>query len=105
VPLYVVALDTSLNRVVVAEEQYVFADGLLAGDISWIQEPMETEFNSTCKIRYRHRPVDCHVRLLDNGRCEVRFHESQKSVTPGQSVVFYRGNEVTGGGRILSAIS
>ncbi len=103
-PLYVVALDTDQNRVVVAEQQYLFADGLLAGDISWIQEPAETEFASSCKIRYRHQPVACHVRILENGHCRVDFRERQKSVTPGQSVVFYRENEVIGGGRILSAV-
>ena len=104
-PLYVVGLDTGQNRVVVGEQQHVFAGGLTAGDISWIQQPMAREFSSTCKIRYRHHPVDCQVHILDNGDCEVRFQVPQKAVTPGQSVVFYQGSEVVGGGRILSAIN
>lgn len=104
-PLYVVAIDTLQNRVVVAEEQHVYADGLLAEDVSWLQLPREDEFSSTCKIRYRHQPVACRVRMRENGECEVRFDEQQKAVTPGQSVVFYRGSEVVGGGRIHSAIS
>lgn len=103
-PLYVVALDTPQNRVVVAEQQHVFSAGLLAEDVSWIQQPLESEFGSTCKIRYRHQPVGCRVRMLENGGCEVRFDEQQKAVTPGQSIVFYQGSEVVGGGRILSAI-
>lgn len=104
-PLYVVALDTVQNRVVVAEQQHVFADGLLAGDVSWIQQPEKDEFSSSCKIRYRHHPVECTVRIREDGSCEVRFPVPQKAVTPGQSVVFYQGSEVVGGGRILSAIS
>jgi len=103
-PLYVIELDTEQNRVVVAEQQHLFADGLLAGDVSWIQEPAEAEFDSSCKIRYRHQPVACVVKILEGGQCQVHFRDRQKSVTPGQSVVFYRGNEVIGGGRILSAV-
>jgi tRNA-specific 2-thiouridylase len=103
-PLYVVSIDVKQNRVVVGEQQHVFADGLVAGDVSWIQQTQEPEFNSTCKIRYRHQPVDCHVRIQENGNCELRFRVPQKAVTPGQSVVFYQGNEVVGGGRILSSI-
>lgn len=103
-PLYVVAIDTKQNRVVAGEQQHVLAPGLLAEEVSWIQLPAEGEFGSTCKIRYRHQPVDCRVKVLEGGSCEVRFSQPQKAVTPGQSVVFYRGDEVLGGGRIVSAI-
>jgi tRNA-uridine 2-sulfurtransferase len=103
-PLYVVAIDTGNNRVVVAEQQHVFADGLLAEDPSWVIIPMGNEFDASCKIRYRHQPVACRVRILRNGTCEVRFTQPQKSVTPGQSVVFYQGDEVMGGARIISAL-
>jgi tRNA-specific 2-thiouridylase len=104
-PLYVVAIDTDQNRIVVAEQQHVFAGGLLAEEVSWIQHPPEDEFSSSCKIRYRHNPVACYVRIQENSCCEVRFEAPQKAVTPGQSVVFYQGSEVMGGGRIVSAIN
>lgn len=103
-PLYVVAIETGTNRVLVAEQQHVFAEGLLAADLSWVSQPLETEFAATCKIRYRHQPVACQVRILESGTCEVRFDQPQKSVTPGQSVVFYQGDEVLGGARIVSAL-
>jgi tRNA-specific 2-thiouridylase len=103
-PLYVVAIDTDQKRVVVGEQQHVFAHGLLAQDVSWIQQPTGEEFSSSCKIRYRHHPVPCQVRIRENGGYEVRFDQPQKSVTPGQSLVFYQGDEVLGGGRIVSAL-
>lgn len=103
-PLYVVAIEPARNRVVVGEQQYLFAGGLTAEDVSWIQQPVEREFSSTCKIRYRHRPVECRVRTVGQGTCEVYFTTPEKSVTPGQSVVFYRGDDVLGGGRIVSAL-
>ncbi len=103
-PLYVVAIDTENNRVIVGEQQHVFAEGLQAADLSWVITPQETEFVATCKIRYRHQPVACRVLILEDATCQVRFSDPQKSVTPGQSVVFYRGDEVLGGARIVSAL-
>jgi tRNA-specific 2-thiouridylase len=103
-PLYVVGIDTGNSRVIVAEQQHVFAEGLLATDLSWVITPPEHEFAGSCKIRYRHKPVACRVRTLEDGTCQVRFTDPQKSVTPGQSVVFYQGDEVLGGARIVSAL-
>ncbi len=103
-PLYVVGIETGSKRVLVAEQQHVFADGLLATDLSWVTGPPGTELACSCKFRYRHQPLACRVQLRDGGECEVRFAEAQKSVTPGQSVVFYQGDDVLGGGRIVSAL-
>lgn len=102
-PLYVVAIEPENNRIIVAEQQHVYADGLQAEGVSWINRPAGDEFESTCKIRYRHQPVDCRVRLLPDDTCEVRFREAQKAITPGQALVFYRGDEVLGGGRITGS--
>ncbi|MDO9069203.1 MAG: tRNA 2-thiouridine(34) synthase MnmA [Deltaproteobacteria bacterium] len=103
-PLYVTSIDTKRNTVVVGEQQHVFASGLQAEEANWIMEPKIEEFDATCKIRYRHQPVGCRVFLLANGKCEVRFDQQQKAVTPGQAVVFYRGDEVLGGARIVGAL-
>ncbi len=102
-PLYVTAIDAERNRVEVGEQQHVYADGLKAETISWIVAPECEEFTATCKIRYRHQPVPCRVRLLAGDRCEVQFDQAQKAITPGQALVFYRGDEVLGGGRIVSS--
>jgi tRNA-specific 2-thiouridylase len=103
--LYVTTIDTEKNVVVVGEEPYLAAGGLLATDVGWIAPPVAYEFKTTCKIRYRHQPVACRVRVLPDGGCEVRFDEPQKAVAPGQTVVFYRGDEVLGGGRIVGALA
>lgn len=100
-PLFVTAIDAERNVVIVGEQQHVLADGLHAEQVSWIIAPVAEEFAATCKIRYRHQPVACRVQLLDNGACNVRFDQQQKAVTPGQALVFYQGDEVLGGGRII----
>lgn len=102
-PLFVTAIDVQQNVVIVGEEQYVYAAGLHAEEVSWIIKPDVTEFAATCKIRYRHQPVPCQVRLIPGDACEVRFAQQQKSVTPGQSLVFYNDNEVLGGGVITAS--
>lgn len=104
-PLYVVGIDTDRNRVVVGEQPLVLARGLRAVEVSWIIPPTAAEFATTCKIRYRHHPVGCRVRLLEGSCCEVAFDEPQKAVTPGQALVFYQGDEVLGGGRIVGAVA
>jgi tRNA-specific 2-thiouridylase len=103
-PLYVTAIDVEQNRIIVGEQQHVFAEGLRAEQVSWLIAPPAGEFASTCKIRYRHQPVPCRVRLSGTGSCEVRFDEPQKSVTPGQALVFYAGDEVLGGGLITNSL-
>ena len=103
-PLYVTAIDAEKNVVIVGEQQQVFAAGLRAEDVSWIVVPEMKEFAATCKIRYRHQPVGCRVRLLTGTSLEVRFNHPQKAVTPGQALVFYQGDEVLGGGKIVSSI-
>jgi tRNA-uridine 2-sulfurtransferase len=102
-PLYVAAIDAGRNVVLVGEQQYVFAAGLQAEEVSWVGAPETEAFAATCKIRYRHQPVSCRVRLLHGNSCEVRFDQPQKAITPGQALVFYRGDEVLGGGRIASS--
>jgi len=103
-PLFVVDIDAGKNRLIVGEAADVLAVGLRAEQVSWINPPTGAEFSSTCKIRYRHAPVACRVSLLPDARCEVRFDMPQKSVTPGQSVVFYDGDEVLGGARIVGPL-
>jgi len=103
-PLYVTTIDAGRNVVLVGEQQHVYAPGLQAGEVSWVGAPEAEEFAATCKIRFRHRPVSCRVRLLAGDSCEVHFDEPQKAITPGQALVFYRGDEVLGGGSIVSPL-
>ncbi len=104
-PLYVTDIDAERNMIVVGEQPNVFAKGLKAEDVSWIIAPQADQFAGHCKIRYRHHPVACRVHLTADNGCEVFFDEPQKAVTPGQALVFYRADEVLGGGRITGSIS
>jgi len=52
------------------------------------------------RIRYRHRGVEAVVESMEDGMVRVRFKKREKSITPGQAVVFYKGDEIIGGGWI-----
>jgi tRNA-specific 2-thiouridylase len=56
------------------------------------------------RIRYRHEGAACRVRILGDGRWDVRFATPQPAIAPGQSVVFYREDRVLAGARIEGAI-
>ncbi len=103
-PLYVLEIDTAGNRVVVGPKHELFRAGLAAKELNWIMTTPTSEFNATCKIRYRHQPAPCRVNPLAGNRAEVRFLEPEKSITPGQAVVFYDGDRVLGGGWIEQGI-
>jgi len=55
----------------------------------------------TAKIRYASKPMDATLKISENGLIETVFDEMQRAVTPGQSIVFYQGNLVIGGGFIV----
>lgn len=99
-PLHVLRVDAERREVVVGGRDELFSDGLTARDVNWIVSPPHSPIEATCKIRYRHQPVPCLIHPLPDGRVEVRFLEREKSVTPGQAVVFYADEEVLGGGWI-----
>jgi tRNA-specific 2-thiouridylase len=53
------------------------------------------------KIRHRHEPAWATLRPAGGGEVAAEFDEPQRAVTPGQSAVFYDGDEVVGGGWIF----
>jgi tRNA-specific 2-thiouridylase len=99
-PLYVLGVDAERRQVVVGSKEELYRDGLTAVRMNWFMPTPATEFDASCKIRYRHQPVACRVLPLPGNRVEVRFLEREKSVTPGQAVVFYDNDRVVGGGWI-----
>ncbi len=103
-PLYVVRIDAEKNRVIVGREEELNSDGLVVNALSFVSGEIPREPQPvTVKIRYRAPAVPALLCPPDAGTARVLFREPQKAVAPGQSAVFYIGNEVMGGGIIKNA--
>jgi len=103
-PLYVVDIDEQSKRVVVGKKDELSCAGLIARSVNWLEAPSDAQMESEVQIRYRAPAIACVIRPDSNGGCEVRFAEAFPAVTPGQAAVFYRGDQVLGGGWIERAI-
>lgn len=102
-PLYVVALISEENLVVVGPEEELFSKDLLATKVCYVhgQEP-SGPLEVMAKVR--HRAPEVKATLYPMGTsAEIRFHTPQRAIAPGQAVVFYRDEEVVGGGIIDKA--
>jgi len=101
---YVAGKDLAGNRLVVAQgadHPALFSPGLVSVGMHWILgAPPGRQFRCTARIRHRQAPQECTVTLDGAHGATVVFSALQRAVTPGQSVVLYRGEECVGGGVI-----
>lgn len=99
-PLYVIDLNSERNEVIVGEADETFKQSLVAVDLNWVSVAgLEGEIKATAKVRSAQTPVE--VTLKPQGEnVLVTFDDPQKSLTKGQSVVFYQEDLLLGGGII-----
>lgn len=103
-PWYVAGKDLKRNVLQVVQghdHAAMLSNALVAAQLTWVAgAPSAIQFRCTAKVRYRQPDQPCEVRVLADGRIEVRFSTPQRAVTPGQYAVFYDGEECLGGGVI-----
>ena len=100
-PYYVVRLEPEADRLVVGGKSDIFSGGCRVLDLNWIQPPPVGWFQVEVRLRYRSPPCPAKVRVDEQG-ATVLFNAPQAAVTPGQSAVFYQGQEVLGAGWIAA---
>ena len=102
-PWYVAAKDLDRNVLIAvqgSDHPLLYTDTLTCGEVHWINGPPEAaNFRCNAKTRYRQPDQACQVEFSLKG-CTVSFDQPQRAVTPGQSVVFYHGDQCLGGGVI-----
>jgi tRNA-uridine 2-sulfurtransferase len=117
-PLYVLSIQPEENRVVLGRESELYGEKLLGKELKWISGDLpDRPLEVTCRIRYRGKEVDAILspqfshnpagegeRAPGENIFTVAFSRPQRAIAPGQSIVFYRGEEVLGGGIIEKSI-
>ncbi len=103
-PYYVSRLDYKKNVLYVTNNHNdlnIFEDTFLVENVNWIlgEEP-KMPFKTEVVLRYHHEPVKCEIKKYDKIDYIVKLEKSERAITPGQSAVFYNGDEVLGGGII-----
>jgi tRNA-uridine 2-sulfurtransferase len=99
-PAYVTEILPDTNTVVLGDEEDLHKQSVVVRKLNMIKydnlaEPLE----GNAKIRYKDSGATC--TMIQDGDCmELNFYEEVKGVAPGQSAVFYEGNDVVGGGII-----
>jgi tRNA-specific 2-thiouridylase len=106
-PLYVMALDTARNRLVVGARHQLGVVALTASDVKYIGgAPPAAPLPVLAVLRYRGQELPATLLPLGPGRARVEFAAPPRAAAPGQAVVFYDRHDrtlVLGGGTIEGA--
>jgi tRNA-uridine 2-sulfurtransferase len=99
-PAFVTAIIPETNTVVLGGEDDLNRTSMQVTKLNWIKYDGITEgMEALTKIRYKDKGALSTLHTYENG-INVRFYEDVKGVAPGQSAVFYEGEDVIGGGII-----
>ena len=110
-PYYVIAKDFKNNNLIVSKNKKdLLQKELIAKNINWISgKKPKLPIKARVKIRYRTNLANAtlnrsYTTILERSKIRVYrvvFDRPQRAVTPGQSVVFYLGRKLLGGGIII----
>jgi len=128
-PLYVIRIEAEHNKIVLGDKRELYSQKVTAQRLNWVAgKPLLGPITAAAKIRYKSREAEaillpprhcdpepftlCHSERseesytaqgkLREGEAisDIWFPQPQRAVTPGQAIVFYKGDEVLGGGTI-----
>lgn len=99
-PYYVIKKDFKKNILIISKsEKYLLEKELIAKNVNWIL-PQKLPINADVKIRYKSDFAKAKIIKINNKKIKVVFNKPQKAITSGQSVVFYKKDQLLGGGII-----
>ena len=99
-PYYVIHMDIQQNILTVGFKKDLSAYECTVKNINWIHEAPDQAISVHTRVRYRHTAAASRVIPVDDKTAMVIFEKPQEAITPGQCAVFYKKDEVLGGGWI-----
>lgn len=105
-PMFVTEIQPETNTVVLGREDDLIRNGMLTGKVNLMKYGSlpETGLEAVTKVRYRDAGTLSTLFPVGNS-VDVQFHANVKGIAPGQSAVFYEGDDVVGGGIIQGSLS
>ena len=73
---------------------------IIISDFNWVNK-INLSLDCKVKTRYRQKDIDCTIVKNGSDKAFVKIKENNFPVVPGQAAVFYKGNQVLGGGTII----
>lgn len=100
-PVFVTDIFPETNTVVLGEETDLLKSTMQVAKINLQKyETLTTPISAITKIRYKDEGTETHLQPEKDGSISVTFLSEAKGIAPGQSAVFYEGEDVIGGGII-----
>jgi tRNA-uridine 2-sulfurtransferase len=99
-PVYVTHIQPETNTIVLGDESDLKRKEMLVGKLNWQKYNGVTDgMEAITKVRYKDKGTFSNL-YNDDSRVKVKFYDDAKGIAPGQSAVFYDGDDVIGGGII-----
>ncbi len=100
-PVYVTGINPGNNTVELGDEGDLNRNEMLVTKLNWVKyDGISDGMEAVTKIRYKDSGTLSNLYQLGND-LQVKFYEDAKGIAPGQSAVFYEGDDVIGGGIIM----
>ena len=99
-PMFVVAIRPDTRAVVVGPREELLGRGIVAREVSWLVDAPAVGAHVQLQIRHRAAPAAAEIIRLSQSEIELALDEPVSAIAPGQSLVFYDGDRVLGGGVI-----
>lgn len=105
-PMYVNEIRPETNTVVLGDVNDLLRNGMTVGKLNWQKyDTAPHGLEVTSQIRYNDPGTMSKILPFDNERVSVEFMANVRGVAPGQSAVFYEGDDVIGGGIIQGSLA
>jgi tRNA-specific 2-thiouridylase len=105
-PVYVSKIDPENNIIFIDDEEGLYNTSFIAREVNLMKyDKLEKPVRAKVKIRYKDAGSPAVIEKIDDVHMKITFDSPKKSITPGQSAVFYEDDDIIGGGIIDTVIS